>query len=431
MGFYHANLDWTPAQYYYDPVAGDASAISDLSTRYSKTATAIQDAADALKRVAENRQNKGKAVDEFAKLAGDTGYTMLAAKKRYDEASSALSSYAATLRTLQSSAVDVLDQAVSKTAQAQRAQSQQSQLDVSSESYSTDSSQFDTQIAGYQGEIRGFEEKLREFERQWDTAGNAAADAFDTAFKDGLTAGWLERAWDGLVAVAEFVSKWAGVLALAFSWVPVLGQLLTVLAVVSSAILLINEIVKGITTGEWDIGKIIMSTLAIVAAPLARVVGPALKSGVAAMRGTRRLASAGRFGRSPARMLRQSQTVALNGISRSLSNPLRSFAKGFAEPFAKLGKEASRAVGQTRTQNFADLAKAFDKGKGLVPGEFGDARNVVSVISSSPRAFFTGQGASARITGGVIVGYTVVKWVPDTWDTVVSLGAGHQEGEGK
>ena len=87
------------------PIGGDVAGIRGHATRYSKTATAIQDAVELLKAVVNAAQDEtSKAVDALADSIGDTSSHLSAVRGRYEVAGSALSTFADALEHAQTQA---------------------------------------------------------------------------------------------------------------------------------------------------------------------------------------------------------------------------------------------------------------------------------------------------------------------------------------
>jgi len=105
--------DWTPLNWYQDPVPGDPDVVAAAATRYGSVAESIQQAARDLVRVFEDEQLKGESFDALREIAAEVSGRIGRAHERYHGVSVALEGYVAPLRTAQSDSATVLSQAES------------------------------------------------------------------------------------------------------------------------------------------------------------------------------------------------------------------------------------------------------------------------------------------------------------------------------
>lgn len=104
--------DWSPLNWYQDPIPGDPDAVSRAATRYGNVAESIRQASRDLVRVFEDEQLKGESFDALREIATEVSGRIGRARERYQGVSDALADYVAPLRTAQSDSAGVLSQAV-------------------------------------------------------------------------------------------------------------------------------------------------------------------------------------------------------------------------------------------------------------------------------------------------------------------------------
>lgn len=229
--------DWSVVGYGSDPVPGDPSLVEELARRYERTADAIQTAVDGLDKITNNTEGQeSDAVTELREKAKKAGTDIGKAEQRYRESSTALKAYAPEL------------------AEAQR-------ISASAHASATDAAN-----AKQEGkdEDEGEDPAITTAKGRVATAigiRNTAADKCAGLIEDVIGADGLEDGfWDdvgGVLKVLENVAGWiatvAGVLALVFCWVPVVGQALAAIALVATAVSLLCKIGLGAITGDWDL----------------------------------------------------------------------------------------------------------------------------------------------------------------------------------
>src|SRR5690606_27976072 len=198
---------------------------------------------------------------------------------------------------------------------------------------------------------------LIEVERRRDAAAKTAKDAIvaihkSGGLKDGHWDNWGSKLTKIVQKIASTVALVAGVLALAVSWIPVVGQALAAvlgaIALVATVVSLVcNIVLLANGEGSWvDLG---LDVLSLATFGLGRLVGAAGKGLGSAMKGISRI-RAGQLGAAPGRGFRAlAGTDDLVNMSRNTARSLRSMGS-----FNKIGRLA-----------LDDLASTFKLGPHL------------------------------------------------------------------
>lgn len=264
--------DWSVVGYGSDPVPGDPARVEELARRYEKTADAIRTAVDGLTKITSNTDDQqSKAITELRKKAEEAGTDIGKAERRYREAGSALKDYAPELEEAQRISAN----AHASATEAANAPKPDGEDDKSSDEEDPAISDAKGRVATAIG-IR-------------DTAAEKAAGLIeDVIGTDGLEDGFWDNVGGFLKAlgdIAGFIATVAGVLALVFCWVPVVGQALAAIALVATAVSLVCKIGVGSITGNWDVKGMAMDVIGIATLGIGRALGGAAKVSAMAARG--------------------------------------------------------------------------------------------------------------------------------------------------
>jgi tetratricopeptide (TPR) repeat protein len=212
---------------------------------------------------------------------------------RYEKASSALSTYASALRSAQSNADALLEEA--------RSAEQRHTTLVNDRNYwlrleksaiangDTESAPtyrrraddlIDDIAAAQRRLVNARDEDLPPVLAARDGAAEEAIGAFNDAIENGPKDGWWENWGADLFAiisqVASIVAAITGVLALVLCWVPILGQVLAAIATVATAVALIADIVLALT-GEKGWGDVVLGVVALATLGIGRIATNAFR----------------------------------------------------------------------------------------------------------------------------------------------------------
>jgi hypothetical protein len=258
--------DWSPLGLSADPVPGDAVLVLAGGNDYLEVADAIERSASRMRQL-DTGGMVSEALDSLMDKKEDTVEEISRAYDRYRATGDALVAYASALESAQRDSAAALDRARAAAADAESASStRRYYLDLADGTQDpaerTDYEQLAARYGGDADAAAGTVAAAQaDVEAAVELRDRAAEDAVsnieDVIANDGLKDGWWDNWGSKLVAaitdIAGWVSTIAGVLALAVSWIPVVGQALAaallVVAAVAAVINAIGNIVLA-STGE-------------------------------------------------------------------------------------------------------------------------------------------------------------------------------------
>jgi len=330
--------DWSPLNWYEDPVPGDPDAVSRAATRYGTVAEAIRQASRDLVRVFEDDQLKGESFDALREIATEVSDRIGRAYDRYNGVSVALAGYVGPLRTAQADSAGILDRArVSREEGAtaeqrvhfwhdemmRRAQTGDPELQeaVDRLAYWQHQEQQSSQDVG------ALIAELNGVIAARDAAASTAADAIaevensgdlNDGFWDDVDQFLIENPWiQDVIAVASVV---VSVLAVIAMFVPGLNLIVLALTIVVAAAVILNAWAKAGTGRTSIAGAILETALALIPFGIGKglsAISAAARSGAA-----RAAATSIRTSASGAGMSGITQRVALESIEELASaNP--------------------------------------------------------------------------------------------------------------
>ncbi|RHA37108.1 hypothetical protein [Cellulomonas rhizosphaerae] len=272
-----------------DPVPGDPRAVRRASERYEDVALAIATAAARLREIAAQRHDASEAVAGIATKAGDVADQIGRARGRYAAVGRALGAYAVRLDAAQGAAHAALragrgadderQDAEARVVAARAALESATPDDLPARTRELERARADQDVAD-----RALDAARADLERAVqarDAAAETAAVAIRDSLHDGLDDGWWQD-WGKAVlttiaAVADVVANVCGWLALLFCWVPGLGEVLVLAALLAAAVKLAADIVLAasdddVTWGDvgWDAVGLIPGGLGKGAGAMAR-----------------------------------------------------------------------------------------------------------------------------------------------------------------
>lgn len=256
-------LSWYPLAS-SDPVPGDPATVRAGGEHYEEVATAISDAERVLRALVDAQDAVSEAVDAIRERTHAVADRIRTAHRRYRSVGAALSTYAIELDAAQADSLAAL----------RTAQAAQHRLDVAEDAVrrwrtlaedAADLGEDDTTQQRALTAARSDRDDaevtlaharaaLEDAVSRRDAAARWTMDAIDAGTQDTLDDGWWQ---DWGADVAQVVSMWAGnisaclgVASLFLGWVPVLGQILAVAALVAAGAALIADVALALKRGD-------------------------------------------------------------------------------------------------------------------------------------------------------------------------------------
>ncbi|MFV2145630.1 hypothetical protein [Isoptericola sp. G70] len=250
---------------------GNAELVRSKGQKYQEIADAIERATSTLESIVDDASTTAQSMDETKKLASDVKEDISKATERYRETGDALVSYASFLdvaisdsETAAAQIATIEDDLASARATASNAQSEVDDLPNDSQQGEIDSA--NSALTTANARVSSLEGSLSYWQGQWneareykDSAARGARDRIDEVVTgdkvNGLEDGFWDKAgevWDNVYKVVKVICDIAGILAIFLSWVPILGQILLVLAAVGAILAVVNAVFKAARgQGSW------------------------------------------------------------------------------------------------------------------------------------------------------------------------------------
>jgi len=258
----------------YRPLEGDPDELIAKARHYQEIGNAIARSANTLKAIGEQHDMTSKAVDALRDTSKSVGEDIDKARERYQKTAEALLTYGAELRKAQDKANTAISLITTRQGEADAAHTAATKANGAVSS-ATSADKSDAQTAATKAQTAATEADgaLQKAQQQWQDAltdkNNAAAAAI-TAIVDvvdkhnnGLKDSWWDDWGSALFSIIKTICDWAGVLAIFLSWVPILGQVLLVLAAVGAVLDLVDSIVK-VVNGEGSWGDVLLAAVGAV-----------------------------------------------------------------------------------------------------------------------------------------------------------------------
>lgn len=236
----------------FQPLTGDPDVLEAKARHYESIGEAIQRSVKELNKIHDLDGYKSQAVSKLQEMSKDTAEDINKAKDRYSKTANALITYAAQLREAQ----DDADKAIALIEQKQSAADAAHKAATTAHTDAQKAKPEDAATAGKSADkaddaARDANAALQAAHQAWydarDKKNRAAEKAVDAIVdvvdhhNNGLKNPGF---WDKVMDVIETIGDIAGVLAIFLSWVPILGQVLVVIALVASIIKLVDAVVK-------------------------------------------------------------------------------------------------------------------------------------------------------------------------------------------
>ncbi|UZN03044.1 hypothetical protein [Cellulomonas sp. S1-8] len=270
-----------------DPVPGEPIVVRAGGRHYKEVATAIADAERVLRALVDAQDAVSQAVESIRDRTHAVADHIKKAYARYDAVGSALVAYADELDGAQSDSLDAL----------RTAQSAQQSLDIADDAVrrwtillddaadlGEDSTTQRRALIAARADrsdadstLTRARAALEEAIARRDAAADVAMTDIDTGTEDSLHDTWWE---DWGADVAGVVSTWAGriataagLLSLVLGWVPFLGQIFMVVAVVAGAAALVADFALALRRGDGeDWFNVVVGLIGIVSFSASRVL---------------------------------------------------------------------------------------------------------------------------------------------------------------
>jgi hypothetical protein len=270
---------------------GDAELVRSKGRKYQDIADAISRATATLDKIVDDASTTAKSMDATKTLASDVKDDIAKATDRYRETGDALVTYASALDTAISESETAATQIAAIEDDLSSARTTASNAQQEADDLPKDASQGDvdtatseassaaSRVTGLEGDLALWQGRWNDAKSDKDTAANAAKGKIDEVVTGdkvhGLEDGFWDHvgeAWDAFYKVFKVICDVAGILAIFLSWVPILGQVLIVLAAVGAILAVIDTAIK-MGRGEAGWGDLF---LAVGGAALALFGGKAL-----------------------------------------------------------------------------------------------------------------------------------------------------------
>ncbi|GAA1715859.1 hypothetical protein GCM10009809_10000 [Isoptericola hypogeus] len=242
---------------------GDADLVRSKGKKYQDIADAIGRATATLDAIVDDASTTAKSMDATKSLASDVREDIAKATDRYRFTGDALVAYASSLDTAISESAtaaaqiaSIEEDLASARTTASNAQSEVDDLpndapEADADAASSTLSTANSRVSNLEGSLGYWQGRWNDAKGDKDSAANTAKNEIDEVVTGDKVHGLEDGFWDKVGEVASFLYKAlkiicdiAGILAIFLSWVPVLGQVLLVLAAIGSIIAIVEGIVK-------------------------------------------------------------------------------------------------------------------------------------------------------------------------------------------
>ncbi|WP_348788689.1 putative T7SS-secreted protein [Leifsonia sp. NPDC080035] len=254
----------------FQPLTGDPDLLETKAKHYQAIGEAIQRASKELNKIHDVDGYKSQAVDKLKEMSKDTADDISKAKDRYAKTASALIAYAASLREAKDDADKAIALINSKQADADAAKTAAKTAHTDAQNAKPDDASTAKKSADDADDAaRDANAALQAAHQAWydakdkkDGAARKAVDAIVDVVDHHNNGLKNPGFWDKVMDVISTIGDIAGVLAIFFSWVPILGQVLVVIALVASVIKLVDAVVK-YAKGEGSILGIVGAAVGV------------------------------------------------------------------------------------------------------------------------------------------------------------------------
>lgn len=247
----------------WEKLDGDADLVRSKGRKYQDIADAIARATATLDSIVDDASTTAQSMDATKKLASDVRDDIAKATDRYRYTGDALVAYSSSLDTAISESETASRQIASiegdlASARTTAYNANQEVDDLPNDAPQGDldtansaASAADSRVSRLEGDLSHWQGRWNDAKGDKDSAANTAKNEIDEVVTGDKVHGLEDGFWDKVGEVASFLYKAlkiicdiAGILAIFLSWVPILGQVLLVLAAIGSIIAIVEGIVK-------------------------------------------------------------------------------------------------------------------------------------------------------------------------------------------
>lgn len=275
----------------FKPLKGDPAHLTTYATKYQQIGDAIARSVTVLNKIAAGDAGKSKAIDALKKKAGDVADDIDKAKDRYQKTAAALLEYSPKLDRAQQDANTAIGQIADKQEALNTAQTTATNAqDDANAAADADKADATSKAKAAQQGVTDASNDLDAAKNAWHAAEQHKNDAAQVALnaihdviygshaiKDGWWDNWGSKAFE----IFKAICKWAAILSVFLSWVPILGEVLLALAAIGAIIDVIDAVVKAVNgDGSWwgVLGAVAMLALTVVGGGLAGRLAKSFKS---------------------------------------------------------------------------------------------------------------------------------------------------------
>ncbi|MCP2267511.1 hypothetical protein ACFQHV_20770 [Promicromonospora thailandica] len=247
----------------WEELDGEPGVVESKGRRYTELAEAISRSVTTLQQIVDDTSTTAKSMDKTRKLAGEVREDIEKARERYSYTGEALTTYGAALRTAQAEADPAAVRLRTLRSELATAQTTAHNAESAVDDLPGDASQADTTEANRtlrhaNNAVGDLQREISNAEADWtsghndkNTAARTAISKIEEVVSGDKVNGLEDSRWDkfkdwakGALKVIKIICDIAGILAIFLSWVPILGQVLLVLAAIGSIIAIVENIVK-------------------------------------------------------------------------------------------------------------------------------------------------------------------------------------------
>ena len=247
----------------WEELDGDPNTVESKGRTYTELAEAITRSVATLQQIVDDTSTTAKSMEKTRRLAGEVREDIEKAKERYAYTGEALSAYGAALRTAKNEADPAAARLKTLRGELESAQTAAANAESGVEDLPKDASEADKNDAtraqtNANNTVRDLQSDITLAEKDWNsghndknTAARAAISKIEEVVSGAKVNGLKDGFWDkvgdvvaGIYKVFKIICDVAGILAIFLSWVPILGQVLLVLAAIGSIIAIVEGIVK-------------------------------------------------------------------------------------------------------------------------------------------------------------------------------------------
>jgi len=244
----------------FEELSGKPDLLTSKAAHYAQIAHAITRSVAALDRISEVGGMTSKAVDAVKKSAGEVSEDIGKAQDRYETTATALSTYAGELRSAQDEAdraialIGTKQDAADSAQRAAHTAQQTADTSTPEEKATNDTAASHAATAATDAlkELHAAQQAWRDARDAKKKAAHTASEAIKDVVEGKGNHGLKDGFWDNWGDVIKKICEIAGVLSIFLSWVPILGQILLVIAIVGAVISLVESVIKAMNgDGSW------------------------------------------------------------------------------------------------------------------------------------------------------------------------------------